>query len=126
MNGYLQSERMSVFVAVQMMVSVFSEGNSSSGWCKKAAPQTRVICLHCTASTWAKWRSSKGQQFEEVSVQRSVPSGIDFETFITTGLLHDPVYHARDWEGVRPRPRPFPAGRSPDMVHDRTPDDDVG
>ena len=49
-----------------------------------------------------------------MSVQGSVQSGIDFETFITTGLLRDPVCHAGDREGVRSRPRPLPAGRGPD------------
>ena len=78
------------------------------------------------ANTSAKWCSSRGQQLEKVSSQGSVQSGIDFETFITTGLLRDPVCRAGDWEGVRPWPRPLPAGRGPDGADGRTPDDEEG
>ena len=79
-----------------------------------------------TANTSVKWCRSRGQQLEEESSQGLVQSGIDFEIFITTGLLRDPVCHAGDWEGVRPWPRPLPAGRGPDGADDRTPDDEAG
>ena len=44
---------------------------------------------------------------------------MDLLTFITIGLLRDPVCNVGDWEGVRPWPRPFPAGRAPDEADDR-------
>ena len=60
-----------------------------------------------------------------MSGQGSVQSGIDLATLMTTGLLRDPVRHAGDWEGVRPRPRPLPAGRGPNGVDHCTPDEEV-
>ena len=53
-------------------------------------------------------------------------SGIDLLTFMTTGLLRDPVCHAGDWEGVRPWSRLLPADRGPDGADDRTPDEEAG
>ena len=55
-----------------------------------------------------------------------VQSGMDLLTFITIGLLRDPVCHVGDWEGVRPWPRPFPAGRAPDEADDRLIVDETG
>ena len=63
---------------------------------------------------------------EEGSSQGSVQLEIYFEAFITSGLLRDPVCHAGDREGVRPWPRPLPAGRGPDGADNRTPDDEAG
>ena len=77
--------------------------------------------LTSTQNTSENWCSSRGQQLEEGSSQGYVQSGIDFETFITTGLLRDPVCHAGDEEGTWPHPSP--AGRGPDGADDRTPDD---
>ena len=48
-------------------------------------------------------------------------SGIDLDTFMAIGLLHDPVCHAGNWEGIRPWPRALPAGRGPDGADDLTP-----
>ena len=67
-----------------------------------------------------------GKQLEGVSSQGSVQSGIDLLTFMTTGLLRDPVCHAGDWEGVRPWSRLLPADRGPDGADDRTPDEEAG
>lgn len=77
-----------------------------------------------TANTSAKWCSSRGQQVEEVSVQGSVQSGIDFETFFRTGVLREPVCHTVEWEGVWPWA--LPGGRGPAWAEDRSPDDEVG
>ena len=83
-----------------------------------------MVCIDDHAANISKkWCSSRCQQLEEVSGQGSVQSGIDFHIFIATGLLHDPVCHAGDWEGVRHWPRPLPAGRGPDGADDRTPDE---
>ena len=51
---------------------------------------------------------------------------MDLLTFITSGLLHDPVFHEGDWEGVRPWLRPFLTGRGPDGVDDRTAVEEAG
>ena len=48
-------------------------------------------------------------------------SGIDLWTFITSGLLCDPVCQAGDWGSVRSWPRSLLAGRGPDGADDRTP-----
>ena len=76
-----------------------------------------------TANISAEWCSSRCRQLEEGSSQGSVQSGVEFETFIATGLLRDLVRHADDWEGVRPWPRPLPAGRDPDGADDLTLDE---
>ena len=93
---------MRVFVAVQTMAPVFSEGSSAGGWCRRPIHRrgSLVRIDEYAANISAKWCSSRCQQLEEVSSQWSVPSGIDFDMFIATGLLHDPVCHAGDWEGV--------------------------
>ena len=77
-----------------------------------------------TVNTTALWCSSRGQQLEEVPTQGSVQSRTDLMAFMTTVILRDPVCHAGDWEDVRPWPRPLRAGRGPDGVDDRTPDDE--
>ena len=46
---------------------------------------------------------------------------MDFWTFITSGLLRNPVCQAGDWGSARPWPRPLLAGRGPDGEDDRTP-----
>ena len=129
-------ERMGVFVAVQTMAPVFSEGSSASGVRRTLHRGGSSVWIdEHTANTSAKWCSPRGHQLEEVSVQGSVQPGIDFETFINrgyisrhsrTGLLRDPVRHAGDWEGVRPWPRPLPVGRGLDGANDRAPDKESG
>ena len=83
-----------------------------------------LVCIdEHAANISAKWCSSRCQQSEEVSSEVSVQPGIYFEIFPTTGLLHDPVCHAGDWEGVRLWPRPLPAGRGPDGADDHMTDE---
>lgn len=63
---------------------------------------------------------------EAVSSHGLVQSGMELLTFRTAGLLRDPVRHVGDWEGVRPRPRPMPAGRGPDGADGRLTVDEAG
>ena len=104
----------------------FSEGRSASSVRPLHSGGSSVRIDEHTANTSTKWYLSRGQQLEEASSQGSVQSGIDFESFLTTALFHNPVRHAGDWEGVRPWPRPLPASRGPDGADDRTPDDEAG
>ena len=45
---------------------------------------------------------------------------------MTIGLRLDPVCHEGVWNGTRPWPRPWPAGRGPDGADDRAPDEETG